>query len=236
MKVEFKGALMEDDILDVDVEMRTVKCVWARFGNVDLDSDIIVPEAVTKTIKERGPKGKNLIWSLVDHWADTDHVIGKPSELYVKEDMLIAVTKISETEKGDDMVKMYNDGLINQHSIGFSTIKSDWQNDKQEVRIIKELKLYEGSAVLWAANPETPTLEVTKGFMNDRDALNKKLMNLLTAFKGGTYTDETFNLLEIELKYIQQAIDNLTTQPAIAVEPDYKGLVGAINQFNKIKF
>lgn len=232
--IEYKGADMED-ILDVDCENRTVKAVWARFDNIDLDSDIIVKEAVTKTVKERGPKGKNLIYSLVDHIADTDHMIGKPSELYVKDDMLIAVTKIVETEKGEDMIKMYNEGLINQHSIGFSTIKSDWQDQKQTVRIIKELKLYEGSAVLWAANPETPTLDVTKGIMPDREKLNKRLNSLLVAFKGGTYTDETFQLLEIEIKYIQQAIDSLTTPPAIAVEPDYSGLVEALNNFNKIK-
>ena len=231
--IEYKGADMED-ILDVDTENKTVKAVWARFDNVDLDSDIIVKEAVTKTIKERGPKGKNLIYSLVDHIADTDHMIGKPTELYVKDDMLIAVTKIVETEKGEDMIKMYNEGLINQHSIGFSTIKSDWQDSKQTVRIIKELKLYEGSAVLWAANPETPTLDVTKSYLNDKEKLNKRLNNLLNAFKGGTYTDETFNLLEIEIKHIQQMIDNITTLPVSTVEPDYSGIVEALNQFNKI--
>jgi len=231
--IEYKGADMED-ILDVDTENKTVKAVWARFDNVDLDSDIIVKEAVTKTIKERGPKGKNLIYSLVDHIADTDHMIGKPTELYVKDDMLIAVTKIVETEKGEDMIKMYNEGLINQHSIGFSTIKSDWQDSKQTVRIIKELKLYEGSAVLWAANPETPTLDVTKSYLNDKEKLNKRLLSLLNAFKGGTYTDETFNLLEIEIKHIQQMIDNITTLPVSTVEPDYSGIVEALNQFNKI--
>ena len=231
--IEYKGADMED-ILDVDTENKTVKAVWARFDNVDLDSDIIVKEAVTKTIKERGPKGKNLIYSLVDHIADTDHMIGKPTELYVKDDMLIAITKIVETEKGEDMIKMYNGGLINQHSIGFSTIKSDWQDSKQTVRIIKELKLYEGSAVLWAANPETPTLDVTKSYLNDKEKLNKRLNNLLNAFKGGTYTDETFNLLEIEIKHIQQMIDNITTLPVSTVEPDYSGIVEALNQFNKI--
>lgn len=232
--IEYKGADMMDDLLDIDVENKTVKAVWARFDNIDLDSDIIVKEAVTKTIKERGPKGKNLIYSLVDHIADTDHMIGKPSELYVKDDMLIAVTKIVETEKGEDMIKMYNEGLINQHSIGFSTIKSDWQDSKQTVRIIKELKLYEGSAVLWAANPETPTLDVTKSFLNDKDKLNKRLLSLLNAFKGGTFTDETFQLLEIEIKHIQQMIDNLTTLPVSTVEPDYSGIVEALNQFNKI--
>lgn len=189
--IEYKGSDMMGDVLDVDMENKTVKTVWARFNNVDLDNDIIVPEAVTKTIKERGPKGKNLIWSLVDHCANMTSVIGKPSELFVKDDMLIAVTKIVETEIGEDMIKLYNANLINQHSIGFSTIKSDWQDQKQTVRIIKELKLYEGSAVLWGANPETPTLSLTKS--KNPIQLQSRLEALNAAKKSGDFTDETFS-------------------------------------------
>jgi len=33
------------EVMDVDTEQRRVKAVWARTGNVDLDNDIIVPEA-----------------------------------------------------------------------------------------------------------------------------------------------------------------------------------------------
>ena len=146
------------EVMDVDTETRRVKAVWARTGNIDLDNDIIVPEAFTKTLKERGPAGKNLIWSLVDHCAEMEAVIGKPEQLYIEGDMLIAITPIVETETGEDMIKMYDAGLINQHSIGFSTINSSV--DKNGIRTISELKLYEGSAVLWAANPETPTISV----------------------------------------------------------------------------
>ena len=66
------------EVMDVDTETRRVKAVWARTGNIDLDNDIIVPEAFTKTLKERGPAGKNLIWSLVDHCAEMEAVIGSP--------------------------------------------------------------------------------------------------------------------------------------------------------------
>ncbi len=46
-------------------------------------------------------------------------------------------------ECGEDAIKLYEAGLINQHSIGFSTLKSD-VNQKTGVRTITELKLYEG--------------------------------------------------------------------------------------------
>jgi len=233
-KLQYKE-IDSTEIMDIDVENRTVKAVWSRLNNVDLDNDIIVPEAFTKTIKERGPKGKNLIWSLVDHCASFKHALGKPSELYVEGDMLIAVTKIVDTHIGEDMIKFYNDGLVNQHSIGFSTIKSEW-NKEGTVRTIKELMLYEGSAVLWGANPETPTLGMSKSFIpNDKISLNQRLDKLAKAWKSGTYTDETFSLLELEIKQIQQAIEELTTLPVKnTVEPAVNNdLLQAIQLFNQ---
>ena len=60
------------EVLDVSPQSRTVKAVWSRMNNIDLDNDIIVPEAFTKTLAERGPKAKNMIWSLIDHKADLE--------------------------------------------------------------------------------------------------------------------------------------------------------------------
>jgi HK97 family phage prohead protease len=211
-----------------------VKAVWARMSNVDLDNDIISPAAFTKTINERGPQGKNLIWSLVDHKTSMKYALGKPKELYVEGDALIAVTEVIETEMGEDMLKLYEAGLINQHSIGFSTIKSEMDNSTG-IRTITELMLYEGSAVLWAANPETPTISIYKGMDAEvvKETLNGRLEKLIKAFKHGTFTDETFSLLEIEIKQIQTAINEITTQPAAkAVEPESTVVLDALKQLN----
>lgn len=220
-KIENKS--YQDMILDIEPETRTVKACWSRIGNVDLDNDIIVAEAFTKTIKERGPKGKNMIWSLVDHKADMAHTLGKPKELYIEGDMLVAVTDLIETECGEDAIKLYEAGLINQHSIGFSTLKSD-VDQRTGVRTITELKLYEGSAVLWGANPETPTLGFKGEFKETKESLSLRLENLIKAFRGGSFTDDTFALMEIQIKQIQAALLELEvveniTQPAPAVEP-----------------
>jgi len=232
-------------ILDIEPESRTVKACWSRIGNVDLDNDIIVAEAFTKTIKERGPKGKNMIWSLVDHKADMAHTLGKPKELYIEGDMLVAVTDLIETECGEDAIKLYEAGLINQHSIGFSTLKSD-VNQKTGVRTITELKLYEGSAVLWGANPETPTLGFKGEFKETKENLSIRLENLIKAFRGGTFTDDTFALMEIQIKQIQAEllaleITETITQPAEAVEPtpeveekNNEEVLKAIKQFNNL--
>ena len=242
-KIENKS--YNDMILDIEPESRTVKACWSRIGNVDLDNDIIVAEAFTKTIKERGPKGKNMIWSLVDHKADMAHTLGKPKELYIEGDMLVAVTDLIETECGEDAIKLYEAGLINQHSIGFSTLKSD-VNQKTGVRTITELKLYEGSAVLWGANPETPTLGFKSEFKETKENLSIRLENLIKAFRGGTFTDDTFALMEIQIKQIQAELLTLEitetiTQPAEAVEPtpvveekNNEEVLKAIKQFNNL--
>lgn len=242
-KIENKS--YNDMILDIEPETRTVKACWSRIGNVDLDNDIIVAEAFTKTIKERGPKGKNMIWSLVDHKADMAHTLGKPKELYIEGDMLVAVTDLIETECGEDAIKLYEAGLINQHSIGFSTLKSD-VDQRTGVRTITELKLYEGSAVLWGANPETPTLGFKGEFKETKETLSLRLENLIKAFRGGNFTDDTFALMEIQIKQIQAELLTLEiaetiTQPEESVEPtpaveekSNEEVLKAIKQFNNL--
>lgn len=232
-------------ILDIAPETRTVKACWSRIGNLDLDNDIIIASAFTKTIAERGPLGKNMVWSLVDHRADMAHTLGKPKELYIEGDMLVAVTDLIETECGEDAIKLYEAGLINQHSIGFSTIKSEYDS-QSGVRTITELKLYEGSAVLWGANPETPTLGFKGEYKNNKETLSLRLENLIKAFRGGTFSEDTFALMEIQIKQIQAELVALEvaetiTQPANAVEPtkskedaNSEDVLKAISEFNKI--
>lgn len=236
---QFQSKDIANGIMDVDTSTRRVKAVWSRMNNVDLDGDVIVPEAFTKTLTERGPAGKNLIYSLVDHQADMNNVIGKPEEIYVDGDMLVAVTPIVETQKGSDMLKLYDAGLINQHSIGFSTIKSTMgQNEYKDVRYITELKLYEGSAVLWGANPETPTLSVKSQTKED---LNNRLEKLLKSFRSGRFTDETFALMEIQIKKIQTDLLALeiTQSAPVAIEPKQSvdneaEVLKAIKEFNNL--
>lgn len=233
---KFEIKAMPGEVLDVAKDTRKIKAVWAYMGNVDRDSDIILPGAFTKTILENGPQGTNEIWTLANHCTDFKAALGKPSELYEEGNRLISVTEILDTEIGEDIIKLYEAGCINQHSIGFATIKSDWQDQAQSVRLIKEVKLYEGGPVLWGANPMTPTLEVSKSLIqiNETKAdLAGQLDKLLVAFKHGTFTDKTFSLLEIQIKQIQSSIYELSTQAAAkALEPQSDEVLKALRESN----
>ena len=222
--------IADNTVLDVDSEKKTVKAVWSTIGNIDLDGDVITAGAFTKTIAERGPQGKNLIWSLIDHDASIKSTIGKPSELYVENNQLIAITKLVETEAGEDALALYQEGLINQHSIGFA-IPQGKSKVEGNVRYINEVMLYEGSAVLWGANPETPTLGMFKGFNKPAEKVSERLSKLLSIMKHGRLTDETFSLIEIEIKQLQSI---LAAKEEAQEPPTNTALMDGIKLFNFI--
>ncbi len=69
------------------------------------------------------------------------------SELYVEGDYLVGVTDVPNTTWGNDVLEFYKSGHINQHSVGFRTIKAEAQQKGQaeEYNLIKEILLFEGS-------------------------------------------------------------------------------------------
>lgn len=241
--IQYKSLSGDPSILvkDVDTQSRTVKIAIASFGNTNLDrdGDIILSTAVSKTIKERGPKGSNEIWHLTDHWYDMSHALSKFRELYVEDDYLIGVSSPSKTRLGNDVMELYADGHINQHSIGFSVLVEEQHKDGPN--IIKQLELWEGSTVLWGANPNTPTFDVIKS-MNKKQA-SDMLERTIKSLHSGHYTDETFSLLQLQLKAIQQYINDLgeqTTAPAEkATQPviravDYSDLLSEIKSIKTL--
>ena len=125
MKTYFEQKLIADSVRDVSENDRRVKVAISKMGNVDHDGDVIDHGAYTKTVTERGPKGANLIWHLTDHNPSLKSAVGKFSEIYTEGDFLIGITNIPNTTWGNDVLEFYKSGHINQHSIGFRTIKAE---------------------------------------------------------------------------------------------------------------
>lgn len=113
----------DGSVTDVDAKKRIITGYASKFGNIDLHNDMIVQGAFKKTLKERGVEGNNSIWFLHNH--KTENPLGKPTVL--KEDSygLYFEAPIVSTTIGNDVLKLYEEGLINEHSIGFSTIKEN---------------------------------------------------------------------------------------------------------------
>lgn len=245
MKTYFEQKLISDSVRDVSENDRRVKVAISKMGNVDHDNDVIDHGAYTKTLTERGPKGANLIWHLTDHNPSLKSAVGKFSEIYTDGDYLVGITNIPNTSWGNDVLEFYKSGHINQHSIGFRTIKAEAVKGEQPYNLIKEVFLYEGSAVLWGANSQTPTLTVGKSITKDEataehERLSKELGLLMKSLKDGRFSDDAFEFIEIRTAQIHEAIKTLlnteVTQPVVeTVEPkvDLTGLSSNINNLLK---
>ena len=176
---------------DLDTKSGIVTGYFANFGSIDSDGDRIMPGAFSKTIRENGPEGTQLIKHLLDH--NKNKAVGKLQIL--KEDSvgLYYESKAGRHTDGRDFLLMAEDGIINQHSFGFRIIKEQKRADANE---ISEVAMYEGSSIQFlGANRNTPVT----GIKSESDIL-EDLSLLERAMRNGKYSDEAFLQIEEKIK------------------------------------
>jgi HK97 family phage prohead protease len=216
----FLTKTISDSVLDIDDSSRRVKVVIARMGNEDRDKEIIDRGAFTKTIKERGPAGTNEVWHLIDHNPTLTMALGKFSELYTEGDMLIGVNEsIVKNTVGNDILELYKTGAINQHSIGFSIPKGKTET-KDGLTHIQEVQLWEGSAVLWGANPLTETISVGKSLEKSSTNFADRIEKVILSLRKGNFSDDTYKLLALELQILQSELKEATKPEPVSTLPD----------------
>lgn len=222
---------IKSEVLDIDDSSNRVVAYIAAFGNKDRNGDIIRKGAFSKTIQERGPQGTNEIWMLANH--NENIQIGKPTELMEDEYGLKSTIKLADTTAGRDAKALYKDGFINYHSIGFITVKKE---RKSSVRELTEIKLFEGSYVLWPANLGAKTqsvdlksLDITS--MNDFDNILQKMYYFC---RNSDATDELLSSMEKNLKEMQLVYNEIKKNilPDDSTKPLDDGLLNRLQSFN----
>jgi HK97 family phage prohead protease len=188
-------------IEDVDDVKGIVTGYFSAFNNIDSDGDVIVSGAYKKTVAENGPQGRNRIMHLLQH--NPLMPLGKPTELMEDAKGLRFTSKITETSYGKDVIKLYAEGVFNEHSVGFEIIKAD---NKAGYREIREIKLWEGSTVTWGANPNTP-IESMKSW--DKPKSEEMLAKFCNILRNGDLSDESMIQLEIGLKQLENHLKAL---------------------------
>lgn len=210
----------KNSLKDVDTTGRTVCGYFASFNTVDSDGDMFAPGSFAKSISENSSR----IMHLLQH--NTLQPIGRPTVL--KEDNLglYFETPIAKTQLGDDVLQLYRDGVYKEHSVGFEMINSgqgqvNSDQSAEPVNVIKEAKLWEGSTVTWGANHNTPLVGIKSNaslFANHSslttghsqltasnildEALERSSLIYKQLHRGNLH-DDTYTLLEIELKQLQ---------------------------------
>ena len=187
----------QGQISDIDENLGIVKGYGSVFGNKDSDNDIIEKGAYKRTIKNNGSRVKYL------YQHDITKPIGKMKELYEDEKGLVFVAEVPKTTFGNEVLELMKYGVIDENSVGIMPVKKDY--DENGVRMIKEVKLYEISAVTIAANDEAKILEV-KGESNKIDYLKKRFDNLIKVIRKGSVSDDLGYLIEYELEVLKSLI------------------------------
>lgn len=173
----------------------------AVFGNVDSYGDIIQPGAFTKTIQER--RGKiRVLWNH-DSFAPP---VGKLLDISEDGYGLKIKAQLSSTPRGQEIAQLMRDGVIDSMSIGYTTIRHDYeQRDDlgREVRNLREVKLYEFSPVNFPANEAASITQVKR--QHEAEALLTQLDAFLHAeLKAGR------TLSAASLTRIKAALDSIT--------------------------
>lgn len=217
---------VSDSIKDVDTVQGIVTGYFSIFGNKDSDGDIVLPGAYRKTLKENGPNSeKPRILHLYMH--DPYKPLAKPHVLKEDKTGLYFESKISDTALGKDVLQLYMDKVLTEHSIGYQIVKKE-TDEREETQKLIELKLWEGSTVSWGANMDAlvSTVKTEGKDSHSWEILIKKLDALQSAVNGN-YTDETARQLEIYFNQLKQlAISLLTEKPrelTIEIKPKIDG-------------
>lgn len=170
-------------ITSVDEAQGIVEAVVNVFGILDDGNDVVQRGAFTKTLTERGLKVK----VLDNHRADSVmRVVGRVLEMReVGRDALPAnvlaqwpeatgglwtkTQYLLNTPEGEGVFRRIAAGAVDEYSIGYTAMQVDYQKmtlpDGRTIsaRILKELRLYEYSPVIFGMNPATATVGVKAG-------------------------------------------------------------------------
>lgn len=201
--MEYKGCLSE--IKDVS-EKGVVTFYAAVFTNKDLGNDIIEPGAFRKTLMESSKS--------IRHFKHHDSSLMPGVVQTASEDnygLLVQSKLILGTQLGRETYEEYKAmmeaGKSMDHSIGFSTIK--YENDEeQQTRKLKELRLFEVSTLTaWGMNPLAQTVNVKSLENLDLNELLKeaKYFQLLLNCK---FTDAKLTELEQFKNHIISLIES----------------------------
>jgi HK97 family phage prohead protease len=191
------------DLIDADDKAGIVKGYGSVFGNVDSDGDIITKGAYTKTIKENGDRVRYL------YQHNMDWPLGKMLNLYEDEKGLVFEAEIPKTRLGKDVTELIKAGVITENSVGILPINKAMVGDYREIR---EVKLFEISAVTLAANDQALILDV-KGNV-DINKVAQKYDNLAKLIRKGDISDDLGYAIEAEL-YKLKSLFVSATEPSV---------------------
>ena len=219
---------------------------YNTYNYFDSDYDVLLMKSAKKSIVERGPASDAV--AKIKHALFHD-LTKLPAKLQVLDERTIDLngmkvsgiyfeSKMIDTTIGNDTLINYQEGIYDNHSIGFRYMDMEFIDKESEMWdtylsillnpedadnagfmwVVKEIKLYEGSTVAFGANQLTPFLGVKS---QDKKLLQMKIFDrvdkLYKQLKTGIQSDEMMGLFELQLLQLKQLYIEISE-----VEPSLK--------------
>jgi uncharacterized protein len=198
---------------------------YASTYKKDLVGDQVVQGAFKKTIQERhtkqvannGNSKIKILWQHVEPLGKTVDIQEDSKGLYVK-------GQIAKTSLGNDALELMSSGIVDEMSIGYDVVQDELSDDGS-TRFLKELKLYEVSAVTFGANPDT-SINSVKSLSILNELQPARLAMLLK--EGRTISKANMDKLMQARAHLDEIISLMEK-----AEEDPKGYVPAQTLLNK---
>jgi len=158
---------------DIDEKRGIVSFYFANFQTPDTNKRIMHKNAFNRTFNASADRLK--------HYKNHDRgiVLGKVLELGKDEKGSFAVSQLSKSDEGRNMLVQYNEGLINEHSFGFEILNSHPDGD---IEVVDEVRLWEVSTMTgWGAHADTPMISLNA--LEEKIDAIEKAMELHTEIK-----------------------------------------------------
>ena len=218
-----KSFILQPDSIKIEDATRMVSGYFAAFNNIDADRDKILPGSFKRSIEEHGPGAarNRKIAHLAYH--DVTRPVGTIKELQEDDNGLFFRSEMGSHTDGEDAFKMYREGIITEHSVGFNYVPDkiklveDQNNPEKSYFEISEVKLWEGSFVVFGSNSETPN---TTGLKSQADVdsaldlLNERMDTFIRALTDRQFSEKFNRMAQVELMQLKRRYNEIATYEA----------------------
>jgi HK97 family phage prohead protease len=222
-------------VKDIDTAKKTVVFAFSKLNDYDSDEDYTEKTAFDKTMKESGPDGANRIRHVWNH--DRKELpIGKPMRMWRDNEYAYTESKMLDNQKAMDAWDAYTNDAINEHSYWGKSYNTG-VNEKGG-KIIKEVKLFEVSTVLWGAQEKAKLVELIKSGDKPESWLLDQIAGLQSYVKKSNASDDFLEVLELELEKAMDILNSLEKSGRIntpeVVEPSKEMTLADIYKLKRL--
>lgn len=163
----------------------------AVFNNEDLGGDVITPGAFAKTIKENptvpilwGHNSREVI-GVNKTWSEDSKGLSIEGQL------------IMDVQRATEARSLMEAGAVKGLSIGYDPVIVDWTREKEGIRMLREVKVWEYSLTPFPMNPEAQVTGV-KSLKDFEEAMHQLIVSAKQT--SGQFSAEQKSLIEQAIK------------------------------------